>query len=144
MSTTYLLAIDAGSSSIRCTAYQLNDETNHDNTTASLTTTTTAKSSLLQSTPFHHSIPLSTITSTSIQVHPILTAIDECIDMVLSLLRDSSSDDDAGYRIASVGFSTFVMNFIGVDMNGDVVEDVACWYGCNSREVGMECERLRW
>lgn len=141
MPTTYLLAIDAGSSSIRCTAYQLQDEIDQNNNS---TNTTSSNTSILQSTPYHHSIPLSIVTSStsSIRINPILTAIDECIDVVLSLLRDSLMEGE--YTIASVGLSTFVMNFIGVDLHGDVVEEATCWYGCNSREVGIECEKLKW
>ena len=91
-----------------------------------------------------------------IYVQQVLSAIDECVDKVLYLLRASDHDisgysDDTNattnsncFQIVAIGFSTFVMNLIGVDTNGSPVDDVAtCSYACNRDDVVKECQDLR-
>lgn len=66
--------------------------------------------------------------------------IDTCVDNVLSLLQSSLSQFD----IVGIGFSTFVMNLVGVDEWGAPVDDgMTCSYACNRREAVEECERLK-
>jgi sugar (pentulose or hexulose) kinase len=90
----------------------------------------------------YHSIPLSCIIPSTgyIRIREILMTIDQCIDNVLSSLRPSMSD----YRIDAIGFSTFVMNLIGVDENGEPVGGTAtCSYACNRKDVVEECQKLK-
>ena len=55
--------------------------------------------------------------------------------------EESSSNE---YQIVAIGFSTFVMNFIGVNEYGNPVGDVAtCSYAVNREDVVNECQSLR-
>jgi hypothetical protein len=105
-----------------------------------------------------HTIQLAAIIPSTghVRVQEVLNAIDKCVDETLRILRhtmmtfDSASDEGAGvvggqtFRIVAVGFSTFVMNLVAVDIYGKPVGDVAtCSYACNREDVVDECERLR-
>jgi ribulose kinase len=126
MSTSIIITIDTGSSSIRCTAYALQPPD---------------ISPPIQSMNLHHSIPFSCTSSTGhILISQLLPMIDTCVDNVLSLLQSSLSQFD----IVGIGFSTFVMNLVGVDEWGVPVDDeMTCSYACNRREAVEECERLK-
>jgi sugar (pentulose or hexulose) kinase len=90
----------------------------------------------------HHAIPMTCVTPSTghIRIHGVLTAIDECIDHVLELLRSSLQND---YQVVAIGFSTFVMNFVGVDEMGKPVgEEATLSYACNRRDVVAQCARL--
>jgi len=186
-----ILVVDAGSSSIRCTAHEYRglvkshnmcifrpldiDEVNvvdggvKTTTATKTTTTTTATKTTTTTTPcpqlvealrgIGHSVPLSAVIPSTghIRVFDVLDAIDACVDETLRLLRrivhpepssSSSSSSSSGggecHRLVAVGFSTFVMNLVAVDINGDPVGEVAtCSYACNRADVVEECERLR-
>jgi muramidase (phage lysozyme) len=106
-----------------------------------------------------HTIQLAAIIPSTghVRVQEVLNAIDKCVDETLRILRhtmmtvDSASDEGAGvvvggqtFRLVAVGFSTFVMNLVAVDIYGKPVGDVAtCSYACNREDVVDECERLR-
>lgn len=148
-----ILAIDAGSSSIRCTAYEYlsiiggsgNENKNEHRENKNIKTID----------GISHTITMSAINPNTghIYVQQVLSAIDECVDKVLYLLRASdhdisgcSGDTTNGncFQIVAIGFSTFVMNLIGVDTNGSPVDDVAtCSYACNRDDVVKECQDLR-
>ena len=149
MNKSIILAIDAGSSSVRCIGYEYhgnNTENTQDididniNYNQSLSPLITAMDGIC------HTISMSAINPNTghIHVHQVLSAIDECVDKVLCVLRAQHNTSNYGYQIVAVGFSTFVMNLIGVDMNGDPVSDVAtCSYACNRDDVVIECQALR-
>lgn len=105
-----------------------------------------------------HTIQLAAIIPSTghIRVQDVLNAIDTCVDETLRILRhkmmtvDFASDEGAGvaggqtFRIVAVGFSTFVMNLVAVDIYGKPVGDVAtCSYACNREDVVEGCDRLR-
>lgn len=105
-----------------------------------------------------HTIQLAAIIPSTghVRVHEVLNAIDKCVDETLRILRhkmmtvDSAIDEGAvvagaqTFRIVAVGFSTFVMNLVAVDIYGKPVGDVAtCSYACNREDVVEECDRLR-
>ena len=132
-SSSIILAIDTGSSSTRCTAYELRHEEGSNNEEVSVTTP------IIKDIGIHHSIPLSCIIPSTghIRIHDILTSIDESIDNVLSSLRNSSMKS---YQVVAIGFSTFVMNLIGVDEMGEPLDETAtCSYACNRKDVVDEC-----
>lgn len=67
-------------------------------------------------------------------------SIDQCIDNVLSSLRPSHSS----YHIVAIGFSSFVMNLVGVDEMGEPVgNEATCSYACNRKDAVDECERVK-
>lgn len=157
-----ILAIDAGSSSIRCTAYEYlsiiggsgNENENEDR--ENIDTQNINEPHVIKAIDgMSHTITMSAINPNTghIYVQQVLSAIDECVDKVLYLLRASdhdisgcSGDTTNGncFQIVAIGFSTFVMNLIGVDTNGSPVDDVAtCSYACNRDDVVKECQDLR-
>ena len=156
-----ILAIDAGSSSIRCTAYEYlsiiggsgNENENEDR--ENIDTQNINEPHVIKAIDgMSHTITMSAINPNTghIYVQQVLSAIDECVDKVLYLLRASHdisgvSDDTTNsncFQILAIGFSTFVMNLIGVDTNGNPVGDVAtCSYACNRDDVVKECQDLR-
>ena len=147
--TPIILAIDAGSSSIRCTAYEYHEfqSQNYYARDGSLD----EKSDSSSSSPIigslenaSHSIQMTSVIPNSgfIRINEVLTAVDECIDEVLRLLRLAIADQS--YEVIAIGFSTFVMNLIGVDEYGEPVGDTATLsYACNRGEVVRECQDLR-
>jgi gluconokinase len=49
------------------------------------------------------------------------------------------------YKVTAIGFSTFVMNLVGVDRHGHLVGDEATLsYACQTAEVNAEVEDLKW
>jgi len=152
MNKSIILAIDAGSSSVRCIGYEYhgnNTENTQDIDNNDINKNAHFSSSLVTAVDgISHTISISAIdpNTGNIHVKQVLSAIDECVDEVLSLLRstqDNTSSND-GYQIVALGFSTFVMNLVGVDVNGDPVSDVAtCSYACNRDDVVRECQALR-
>lgn len=178
-----ILVIDAGSSSIRCTAHEYRGVVKSHNTRISppldinykndnvvdvdvapgvgdgRTTTTTPYPQLVEALRgIGHSVPLAAVIPSTghIRVYEVLDAIDTCVDETLRSLRrivhpdpssSSSSPPSSGgdeyYRVVAVGFSTFVMNLVAVDIGGDPVGEVAtCSYACNRADVVEECEKL--
>jgi len=151
MNKSIILAIDAGSSSVRCIGYEYhgnNTEDTHNididniNYNQSLSPLITAVDGV------SHTISMSAINPNTGHIHTqqVLSAIDECVDEALCLLRSAQHNNTSNdrYQIIAVGFSTFVMNLIGVDINGDPVSDVAtCSYACNRDDVVRECQALR-
>jgi sugar (pentulose or hexulose) kinase len=147
---SFILAIDAGSSSIRCTAYDYHSggggvvfsNRNLASGTPPLTPLVEAVNGVSYAIPLEAVVP----NTGHIRIHEVLIAIDSCIDETLSLLRQSMMSDDSShtYQVVAIGFSTFVMNFVAVDINGDPVGDVAtCSYACNRDDVVKECQCLR-
>ena len=81
-----------------------------------------------------------------IRIHKVLSAIDECIDEVLRLLRQKEEKEGgkSSYQIVGIGFSTFVTNLVGVDTFGEPVGETATLsYACNREDVVKECQSLR-
>ena len=151
MNKSIILAIDAGSSSVRCRGYEyhgnntentqdIDIDNNNINYIQSLSPLVTAMDGIC------HTISMSAIDHNTGHIHiqQVLSVIDKCVDEVLSLLRSTHNNTSNGYQIIAVGFSTFVMNLVGVDVNGDPVSDVAtCSYACNRDDVVRECQSLR-
>jgi sugar (pentulose or hexulose) kinase len=169
-----ILIVDAGSSSIRCTAHKyhgivksqstritpriLEIDDNYDDVEARDATLSTPPSNLVEAlSGIGHTIPLNAIVPSSghIRVHEVLDAIDDCVDKTLKSLRQNihnphptaSSGDGSVvrcHRVVAIGFSSFVMNLVAVDINGDPVGEVAtCSYACNREDVVRECEQLK-
>jgi hypothetical protein len=143
---SFLLAIDAGSSSVRCTAYEYHHH--HCKNALPPPPLVTAVKGI------GHVIPLEAIVPNTghIRINEVLIAIDITIDETLRLLRQRmllSCDKNImthsyPYQVVAIGFSTFVMNFVALDIHGDPVGNVAtCSYACNRDDVVKECHRLQ-
>ena len=123
-----ILAVDAGSSSVRCSAYAC------------------AAGRVRPIDGASHRVPLAAVRPRTghIRVDAVLSAIDACVDGVLAALRPTVRGADGGVPIRAVGFSTFVLNLVGVDASGAPVGDAATLsYACSRDDVAAECEALR-
>ena len=68
--------------------------------------------------------------------------IDGCVDDTLALLRKHYQDSN--YEVVGVGFSSFVMNFIGLNDSGHPVgEEATLSYASNTPDVVKECQVLK-
>ena len=144
--TKVIVAIDIGSSSVRCSAYQL------------LATTSNAKESPVKaldncrSSRLVRSVQPNTgkiqlLGSQDNDDDPqngksLMDNLDESMDELLGILRNTLGQ--GGFQVVAVGFSSFVMNLVGVDSNGSFVGDEASIsYACNSPHVAQQCRNLR-
>ena len=135
--TRIILAIDIGSSSVRCSAYEVsNDEASHssiksfENCRASRTVQSvrpnTGKIQLMEEDG-HKSL---------------MDNLDDCIDELLEALRQKKQDFRV--EVEAVAFSSFVMNLVGVDTEGGIVgDDASISYACNSPPAAKQCRALR-
>lgn len=144
-----ILAVDTGISSICCTAYEyhglgqfcLNQKWLIAEMIDGGSITTQFVSAVKG---VSHMIPISAVISNTgnIRINEVILAIDTCIDETLRNLRQHLSD--SCYQVVAIGFTTFVMNLVAVDIYGDPVGDAAtCSYTCSREDVVNECHRLR-
>jgi len=151
-----LLAIDVGSSSVRCIAYR------YKGTKYAIDTDPIdGCSSSIQRAGVE---PISGF----IQTNALVEAIDSTVDDVLSKLRARfENNDEITMKVDAVGFTTFAMNLIAVDERGDLVllhrsddnfetqndsevpmtnattTTTGISYACNTPNVYKECQQLR-
>ena len=159
-----VLALDVGSSSVRCTAYKIVKETNESCNNDELISTTkvspihgclsssralrcvqpnTGKINLEQS--------MSPTATQEVQEkasgegnHTLLDEIDLCVDDQLQRLEQYFSSAKIRFQVVGLGISSFVMNLVAVDREGNIIgADATCSYACNTPEVADECKRLR-
>lgn len=121
--TEVILALDIGSSSVRCSLYDVNG------------------TSLIHSS----SISVSSVHPNSGNIklqhgnETVLEIVDRCVDQTIENMRQTSS-----FRVVGVGFSSFVMNLIAIDENGEFVgEDASISYACNTENVAEECRCIK-
>jgi len=128
-----ILALDIGSSSVRCTAYQHLTSTDD-----------SSKKNKISATPISSfSLPTRSVEPNTGKIHlgngedSLLSKIDQSVTAVLKELPDT-------IRVIAVGFSTFVMNLIAVDENGlPIGDEFTLSYACNAPDVVDECETIR-
>jgi sugar (pentulose or hexulose) kinase len=117
-----IVAIDVGSSSVRCSAY-------HDNDNKELSVIDSTSKEMRTVHPNTGKIQLS-----------VVETVDQCID---ELLQKLDHDQDR-YTVSAVGFSTFVMNLVGVDASGELIgEEATVSYACNTPSVAKEVEKIK-
>jgi len=146
MDPVLILALDVGSSSVRCSAYE---------THASSSSAVVVASSRRARRSVHLDGRIAWKQSgddaggDDDASSSLLDVIDECVDDVLEQLRmrRPDSDDDETITIQAVGFTTFVMNLVGVDRDGNVVggegDESTLSYACQKPEVNAEVEDLK-
>ena len=117
--TSIILAIDVGSSSVRCTAYDYSTTANNrhgnDNDNAKIVTVPIHGCSFSIQRPGVEPI------SGAIRTNDLLDAVDCSVGEVLSKLGAKFKDQQKEFRIEAVGFSTFVMNLVAVDDTGELI-----------------------
>jgi sugar (pentulose or hexulose) kinase len=131
MSGSVILAIDIGSSSIRCTAYDVSNQASHQYRFVA-----SQSQSRRSVQPRTGQIVLANNDGTT-----MLDDIDVLVDQVLSQLQSASNNT---YNVIAVGFSSFVMNLVGVDVHGQLLGDHATLsYACSRSEVNAEVKHLK-
>jgi len=130
--SSIILALDIGSSSIRCSAYLLSDVE---------ATQTSPIENCRKVRRFQTVDPVTgKINMTLSEESNLLDEIDSLIDECLETLRISMHP----FRIVGLGFSSFVMNLVAVDESGKVVGGAATLsYACHSHEVASACRTLK-
>jgi ribulose kinase len=137
-----LVALDIGSSSLRCSAYELLEDGEHKGVVEIL-------EGCSVQTKFRSIRPTTGRIALNQQAAgdddssaSLLDEIDKCVDECLKILRDKHQEN--GFTIVGFGFSTFVMNLIGVDETGRPVDEEATLsYACNAPLVAQECRNMK-
>jgi gluconokinase len=130
-----IIALDIGSSSARCSAYYLQDNSSdNESIVASVETVPECSASL----------PISSVQSLTgkiFRLQELLDAIDAIVEETIQKIRENVES----FEIVGVGFSSFVMNMVGVDAQGKVVgPEASISYACNTPEIAREvCELKR-
>jgi len=117
-----ILAIDIGSSSVRCAAYDWSD---------GFTCLITSGKKLRVLHPG----------SGRIYAEQVADAVDGAIDETIDQLKNHM---DSPYKIIALGLSSFVMNLVGVGEEGELLGDE--WtlsYACNTDDVSEEVRTLK-
>ena len=129
-----ILALDVGSSSVRCSAYDCRDTETLPEVSRLRCLATSRR--LRRSVDFQGRIAWKE--STSCASDTLLDVLDECVDDVLKQLQGEK------HIIMGVGFSTFVMNLVGVNRLGEMVgDDATMSYACQIPDVNAEVEILK-
>lgn len=79
-----------------------------------------------------------------ILVSKIVTQVDACVSDVMNQLQQitqlGNNNNASNFEVVSIGISTFVMNFIGLDAANNVVATLS--YACNTPNVAAESRSL--
>ena len=142
-----VLAIDLGTSSIRCSAFtvlkpSLSAEENPTNYVQFMPGSLSSRTiSCIE--PISGKINIYTRTNDSFVHHvSLFDVIDTCVDETLSFLRNQPAY--SSFRIIGLGFSSFVMNLVGVSTSGEIIDPLATIsYACNSSLVHDECKHIQ-
>ena len=152
--TQLILCIDLGSSSVRCSLYELVVPPHDDDGTAAETGWIVAwhqghdGSSFLSSSsrPWQavHAGKIqwwqkTTSTGKNDDGVSLLDLVEECIDDILVNLQQTCDK----IQIVAVGFSSLVMNLVGVDKHGKVIPEATLSYSCNETSVATRVKTLQ-
>ena len=125
-----ILALDIGSSSIRCGAYKVIGASKVEQLDGCF-----ASKVLNTVEPNTGKIELTTQDGTS-----LLDEIDSIVDTTLHCLRKCQTPT----RVVGMGFASFCMNLIALDAAGiPVGKDATLSYACSSPTVADQCRRLK-
>jgi sugar (pentulose or hexulose) kinase len=125
MTDRVIIAIDIGSSSIRCSAYtELNIIASSSRTTSSVEVISGKIN----------------IQSTNAIGKTLLDQVEDCLDETLGKLQHM----DDTVQVVAVGFACFVMNLVGINRSGNIIGSEATMsYACSSDEVANEVDCLK-
>lgn len=143
--TNVIIAIDIGSSSIRCSAYEFLGSANDGNHSLVKPIPNCRSSRTVRSVqPNTGKIQL---LGSSAGDKSLMDNLDICMDDLLDRLRQVYTGNESScgaFQVLAVGFSSFVMNLVGVDQEGNIVGDEASIsYACNAPSVAKQCRHLR-
>jgi hypothetical protein len=168
-----VLAIDVGSSSIRCGAYRLIHKQEGKHPAESQAAKHECGVSVKEVQDCQYSTSLKPIEDKTGKILwkqkrkdndkqdgeevELFDEIDSCVDAVLKKLRACSESDKkdapegnaknqhphSWFNVVGVAVSSFTMNLIGVDKEGNPVEGASVSYACNTEAVAKECRQLK-
>ncbi|KAL7564799.1 hypothetical protein ACA910_021060 [Epithemia clementina (nom. ined.)] len=159
-----ILTVDMGSSSLKCSAYSIIHDDDHserrdqnldegapqlkEHNEDTLQSQSSPVMPLVQAIPgAHASRAMRAVcpqTGHIEHLDHLLLAADECLESVLSSLQRQQQETSNNFIVVAVGFSSFSMNLVGLDDDGEPVSEVATIsYACNTSEVVEEVERLK-
>jgi len=131
-----VLSIDVGSSSIRCTAYDITSAVAY--AVAYDPLPVCAASSALRKVIQSGTGRILVYSDTNSEDRTLFDDIDQCVDEVVQQLNSSTD------KVVAIGFSTLVMNLIGVDEHGiPIGNDTTMSYACQTPTVNQEVDRLK-
>lgn len=143
MTSRVILAIDVGSSSVRCTSYRLLDD-KHGSYNNNGRPKTKNVEDLFGCNSYRTIRSVEPNTGKISFEHNLVHQIDLCIDETLRSLRRHFDLHSMTFKVVGLGFSSFVMNLVGVDEEGELVGTSASLsYTCNSLDVVEQCRNLR-
>ena len=136
-----IIAVDLGSSSVKCSAYAFSNKNESNNGESRLS----SSPPVMAISGAHASKSMRAVcphTGHIENVNELLVAADQCLENVLSVLH--SSKDKNEYKIVAVGFSSFSMNLVGINAIGAPVgKEATMTYACNTDQVVQEVDRLK-
>jgi sugar (pentulose or hexulose) kinase len=130
-----IIALDIGSSSIRCTAYKYlrdnnNDEHNDDDFVV-LASSRRPRRSIQE--------------NGQILLDGLFDDIDALMDEIHTSLASTCTESHPIHVVAAIGITSFVMNLIGVDVHSKPIMNPAATlsYACQSKQVDEELVKLK-
>ena len=140
MKLQLILCIDLGSSSVRCSLYSMSGSSSNEESVQPFDEACSlAWEAVHHETGkirFQQGIP----GDKGNENVTLIDLVDQCIDKTLSKLKSLSSE----VEIVAVGFSSLVMNLVGVDANGvPVGEEATLSYACNLPQVTAKVKELQ-
>ena len=143
-----ILAIDVGSSSIRCSAYRMvtSDDDKGSTSSSGVVASVEGCSSSIKVQAVEPNTGKVRIyrKNESGDEECMLDSIDNTVSMTLAKVREKYGASNSTFVVSAVAFSTFVMNLVGIDRDGKPVgNDATMSYACNDPEVAGECEAIR-
>jgi hypothetical protein len=141
-----VLSIDIGSSSVRCSAYNVSSGVEDRSIGESCSRVTNLIAS--------HSIDCRTVQPNTGRVlvngddddksrNNLLDIVDQCVDINLKQVHDIFGDGNE-YNVVAFGFSEFVMNLVAVDCNGQLLgNEYSMSYACNTTAVSNQVNSIK-
>eukprot|EP00980_Cylindrotheca_fusiformis_P012231 scaffold2983_cov123-Cylindrotheca_fusiformis.AAC.1 len=122
-----VLAVDIGSSSVRCSVYNVDG------------THLLESSSVSVSSVHPNSGKINLLQKQEDKETNLFDLLDKCVDQTIEKARQRSDS----FQVVAVGFSSFVMNLIAINKDGEFVgEDATISYACNDPSVAQECQHV--
>jgi gluconokinase len=138
-----VLAVDVGSSSVRCSAYDVIDYTVVASSSQQRKSVDPGTGQIIL---FNTAIDHDAEGKNNINLLDVIdTCVDDVLRQVLVLQPSKPATQECFYKVVAIGFSTFVMNLVGVDDRGLLIgHEASMSYTCSqSPEVNAEVENLK-
>ena len=131
-----ILCIDLGSSSVRCSLYEM--EPGHKLVASVAKAWEAVRQGKI------HWWQQQDDNDTMISLLDLLDqSIDDVLQKLASLSSSANNQEESSPQIVAVGFSSLVMNLIGVDQQGKVIPEATLSYACNDAMVAAKVKELQ-